>query len=310
MGKKGFGSKADGGMRRKLPKNWQLLVIFALPFLYYVLFHYVPMYGIVIAFEKYSARKGVFGSSWVGFKYFQKFLGDPYFYKLVRNTLMLNLMTLIFGFPMPILFALLLNEMSNERYKRFVQTVSYMPHFISAVVLCGMVVKFCEVKGLINDIVEALGGTRVGFLQDPKYFRTIFVLQHIWKSMGWNAIIYIAALMNVSPELYESADIEGANRLQKIYHITLPCIAPTIITMLILRIGNLMNLGHEYVMLLYNPMLYETADIISTYVYRRGLISGEYSYATAVGLVNSLVSLLLVTSANAISRRLTETSLW
>ncbi|MBR0464180.1 MAG: sugar ABC transporter permease [Clostridia bacterium] len=295
---------------KKIEKNWQLLVILFLPLCYYIIFHYAPMYGVLIAFKKFSARKGILASDWIGLKYFKKFLTDPYFYKLVRNTLMLNLLTLIFGFPAPILFALLLNEIKSNAFKRFVQTASYLPHFISTVVLCGMVVKFCEVKGLINDIFELLGGKRIGFLQDPKYFRTIFVLQHIWKSLGWNAIIYIAALTGIAPELYESAEIEGANRFQKIYYITLPGISPTIIMMLILRIGNLMNLGHEVVMLLYNSMLYETADIISTYVYRRGLVSGEYSYATAVGLVNSIVSLILVTAANAVSRRFSETSLW
>ena len=286
---------------KKIEKNWQLLVILFLPLCYYIIFHYAPMYGVLIAFKKFSARKGILASDWIGLKYFKKFLTDPYFYKLVRNTLMLNLLTLIFGFPAPILFALLLNEIKSNAFKRFVQTASYLPHFIS---------KFCEVKGLINDIFELLGGKRIGFLQDPKYFRTIFVLQHIWKSLGWNAIIYIAALTGIAPELYESAEIEGANRFQKIYYITLPGISPTIIMMLILRIGNLMNLGHEVVMLLYNSMLYETADIISTYVYRRGLVSGEYSYATAVGLVNSIVSLILVTAANAVSRRFSETSLW
>lgn len=291
-------------------RNWQLLVIFSIPLAYYLLFHYGPMYGVVIAFQKFSARKGILGSDWEGLKHFQNFLLDPYFYKLVRNTLALNVLTLLFGFPAPILFALLLNEIRANGYKRFVQTVSYLPHFISSVVLCGMIVKFCEIKGLINDIVELFGAERIGFLQDPRYFRTIFVLQHIWKSLGWNAIIYIAALTGISPDLYECADLEGANRLQKILHITLPGISPTIIIMLILRIGNLMSLGHETVLLLYNPLLYETADIISTYVYRRGLVSGEYSYATAVGLVNALVSLVLITSANSISRHVTETSLW
>ena len=298
------------GLKAQFRRNWQLLVIFAIPLAYYLLFHYGAMYGVIIAFEKFSARRGIMGSDWVGLKHFQTFLTDPYFYKLVRNTIMLNALTLLFGFPAPILFALLLNEIRANGYKRFVQTVSYLPHFISSVVLCGMIVKFCEIKGLINDIVELFGAERIGFLQDPRYFRTIFVLQHIWKSLGWNAIIYIAALTGISPDLYECADLEGANRLQKILHITLPGISPTIIIMLILRIGNLMSLGHETVLLLYNPLLYETADIISTYVYRRGLVSGEYSYATAVGLVNALVSLVLITSANSISRRVTETSLW
>ena len=296
--------------RRAIQKNRQLLIIFLIPLLYYIIFHYLPMYGIIIAFQKFSARKGILGSAWVGFRYFEKFITDPYFYKLVRNTIVLNVLTLLFGFPLPIIFALMLNEVKNTAYKRVVQSVSYLPHFISAVVLCGMVVKFCEIKGLLNDIVAFTGNDRIGFLQDPKYFRTIFVLQHIWSTLGWSSIIYIAALTNIDPALYESASIEGANRFQKMVHISLPGILPTIMMLLILRIGNLMTLGHEKIMLLYNPLLYETADVISTYVYRRGLVSGEYSYATAVGMVNSIVALFIVISANSLSRRLTENSLW
>ena len=217
-------------------RNWQLLVID----IRIGVLSAVPLWPDVWCGDRvseFSARKGILGSDWEGLKHFQNFLLDPYFYKLVRNTLALNVLTLLFGFPAPILFALLLNEIRANGYKRFVQTVSYLPHFISSVVLCGMIVKFCEIKGLINDIVELFGAERIGFLQDPRYFRTIFVLQHIWKSLGWNAIIYIAALTGISPDLYECADLEGANRLQKILHITLPGISPTIIIMLILRIG-------------------------------------------------------------------------
>lgn len=291
-------------------RYWQLYAMFLLPLAYYLLFHYGPLYGVLIAFKNFNARSGIWNSDWVGFKYFTLFLKDPYFYKLIRNTLLINIYTLAVGFTLPIVFALLLNEIQHTPYKRLVQTISYFPHFISTVVIAGMIVSFLARGGIVNDMIVRLGGQRIGFLQRPEYFRTIYVGSGVWQNLGWSAIIYIAALANVDVELYDSAYIEGVNRFQKIWHITVPQIMPTIMIMFIMRIGNLMNLGYEKILLLYSGATFETADVISTYVYRRGLIGADFSYATAVGLFQSVVALILLTSANYFSRKLNQTSLW
>lgn len=292
-------------------RDWQLYFMLLLPIAYYILFKYMPMYGTLIAFKKFSAKKGILGSTWVGFKNFEKFLSDPYFYKLVRNTLLINLNNLLFAFISSIIFALLLNEMKHKLYRKVVQTVSYLPHFISTVVVCGLVTNFTRTNGgIINDLIAMLGGERISFLNRAEYFRPIYVISEIWQHMGWDAIIYIAALLSIEPQLYEAASIEGANRFQKMLYVTLPGIAPTITIMLIMRIGHLMSLGYEKVLLLYSGATYETADIISTYVYRRGLLTADFSYGTAIDLFQTVISLILVTSTNWLGKKIGGAGLW
>lgn len=294
-----------------LKRDWQLYLMLLLPIVYYFLFKYMPMYGTLIAFKKYSAKKGIWGSQWVGFINFQKFLTDPYFYKLVRNTLLINIYNLLFAFTSSIIFALLLNEMRHRWYKKLVQTISYLPHFISTVVVCGLITNFLRTNGgVINDFISLLGGSRVSFLTKAEYFRTIYVISEIWQHMGWDAIIYIAALTAIDSQLYEAASIEGANRFQQMLHVTLPGIAPTVTIMLIMRVGNLMHLGYEKILLLYSGATYETADVISTYVYRRGLLTADFSYGTAIDLFQTFIALILVLSTNALGKRISDTSLW
>lgn len=289
--------------------KWMYILI-ALPILYYAVFCYAPMYGILIAFKDYKIAKGVFGSPWVGTKWFAKFITDPYFWKLVRNTLLLNIYGLLWGFPIPIVLAVMLNEVRHSKYKRVIQTLSYLPHFISTVVVCGMVVNFLSLDGIVNQFLTFLGHEKIQFLMLPEWFRTIFTATGIWQSCGWNSIVYLAALMAVDQELVEAAEIDGANRFQRIIHVSLPCITPTISIMLIMQLGKLMTLGYEKILLLYNGSTYETADVISTYVYRRGIINADYSYSTAVGLFQTFVSLILLVSSNKVSKKLSETSLW
>lgn len=287
-----------------------LYALLLIPLIYYFCFHYMPLYGVLIAFKDYNIGKGVWGSPWVGGKWFGKFLTDPYFWKLVRNTLLLNIYGLLWGFPIPIILAIMLNEVSHARYKRLIQTVSYLPHFISTVVVCGMVVNFLSLDGVINQFVSALGLNKVQFLMDPKYFRTIFTASGIWQTCGWTSIIYLASLTSVDQEILEAAMIDGANRWQRIRNVTLPSITPTISIMLIMQLGKLMTLGYEKILLLYNGSTYETADIISTYVYRRGILNNDFSYATAVGLFQSVVGVLLLVISNKVSKKLSDTSLW
>lgn len=285
-------------------------MIFFLPFCYYVLFHYWPIYGIIIAFKDYNIVKGITASPWVGFDHFNKFLIDPYFWKLVRNTLLINVYELFWAFPAPIILALLLNELKSQRLKKFAQSVSYLPHFISTVVVCGMLVNFLTTDGLVNQIIVWFGGTPIHFLMKPEWFRTIFISSGIWQSIGWGSIIYLAALTSVDEELYDAANIDGANRWKQLLNVTLPGIAPTISIMLILNVGRLMAIGYEKIILLYNGSTYETADVISTYVYRRGLLGSDFSYATAVELFQAVVGLILLVSANRLSKKISETGLW
>lgn len=260
-------------------KLWQhrhLYLMLIIPVLFYVLFCYWPMYGVQIAFKKYNVRMGIEGSPWVGFKYFEKYLTDPYFWKIVRNTLLLNIYSLVFSFPAPIILALMLNELRSSVYKKAVQTVSYLPHFISTVVVCGMVVNFLSNSGPINDVIESLGGERIQFMMEAKYFRTIYIASGIWQNIGWNSIIYFAAISAVDPSLYEAALMDGAGRFKQVIHVTIPAIMPTITIMLIMAIGSLLSVGYEKIILLYNGSTYETADVISTYVYRKGIQGADY----------------------------------
>lgn len=288
-----------------------LLVLFFPCLLYFVLFVYRPMWGVLIAFKNYKDMLGFSGSAWVGLKYFRLFLESPDAYKIIRNTFLLGLYGLLWGFPFPILFALVLNDVQNAVVRKFVQTVSYLPYFISQVVVVGMVLSFLSpTSGVVNDAIRALGGKPVVFMSDSSWFRTIYIASDIWQHMGWTAIIYIAALANIDVQLYDAARIDGCSRLRIIRHVDLPGIAPTIIVMFLLNTGRMLNVGFEKVLLMYNPAIYETADIVSTYVYRQGLGFGNYSYATAIDLFQSGISLVFIVACNALARRYSETSLW
>lgn len=278
--------------------------------IYYILFHYVPMYGAQIAFRDYYVTKGILGSDWVGLKYFEQFFSSYYFGRLVTNTALLSGLNILWGFPAPIILALLLNEVRNQVFKKTVQTITYLPHFISLVVACGIIIDFTKQNGLINDIIVFFGGERILFLQSPEWFRPVYIISGIWQEIGWGSIIYLSAIAGISQELYEAAKIDGANRWQETWHITLPGIMETIVILLILRVGKLMSLGYEKVLLLYNETTYLTADIISTYVYRRGIQNAEYSFASAVDLFNSVINMALLLIVNAISKRVQGSSLF
>jgi putative aldouronate transport system permease protein len=291
-------------------KDKSLLILMIPATIWYFIFHYLTMAGVLIAFQDFSPTKGIFGSEFVGMKYFIDFFSSNYFYRIFRNTILLNLYGLIWGFPVPILFAILLNEVKNGLFKRAVQTVSYLPHFISIVVICGMLVNMLSVDGVIYNLISYISGSRSPILTNPKWFRTIFVSSGIWQSFGWGSIIYLAAMASINPELYEASYIDGAGRWRRIWNITIPGIQSTIIILLILNIGNLLRSSFEKVYLLYSPATYETADVISTYVYRAGILGAQYSYSTAVDFFNSVVNVLFLVAANYISKRYSETSLW
>lgn len=292
-------------------KKYKHLYIILLPtLLFYLIFCYAPMFGVVIAFQRFSITKGIFNSPWVGFDNFADFLSNYKFWQLLRNTLSINVLNLIFGFPAPIILALLLNEVRCMRFKKAVQTVTYMPHFISVVVVSSMILTFVASDGFINTLRVMFGGERISFMTQPQYFYTIYVTSGIWQNVGWGSIIYIAALSAIDPQLYEAATIDGAGRWKQMFHVTLPGIAPTIIILLILRVGQMLTVGYEKIMLLYNPSIYETADVISTYVYRRGLLEGDYSYSAAVGLFNSVINFALLISCNFFSKKISGSGLW
>ncbi|OCT14847.1 sugar ABC transporter permease [Paenibacillus pectinilyticus] len=277
---------------------------------YYVIFHYAPMYGALIAFKEYSPMKGILGSEWVGFAHFKDFFGSYYFWRILKNTVVISLYSLIFEFPAPIILALLINEVRSKMFKRVAQTITYMPYFISLVVICGIITDFTNADGIINRLFMLVGYDGQAMLQKPELFRSIYILSEIWQRIGWESIIYIAALMSIDQEQYEAARMDGASRWKQILHITLPGIMPTITIMFILRMGNLLNVGFEKIILLYNPVTYDTADVISSFVYRKGLLEFGWSYSSAVGLFNSVINLVLLVSANYISRKVNKSSLW
>ena len=302
------------GNRAKLihmARQWQLYAFLLIPVALVIIFNYVPMYGITLAFKDYKIKQGILGSPWAGGKYFDQFFSSPNFSLTLKNTLILSLYSLAAGFPMPILLALCLNEVKQQWFKKLVQMVSYAPYFISTVVMVGMLIQLMNVRtGFVNKLISAVGGTPVDFMAVPGLFRTIYVWSGIWQSMGYSAIIYIAALSNADPSLYEAAIIDGANRLQKIVHIDIPTIVPTITLLLIMSLGNVMSVGAEKVYLMQNNLNLLTSEIISTYVYKIGLISGQFSLSTAVGVFNSVVNFILIVIVNAIAKRVGETSLW
>lgn len=296
---------------KNVRRDKYLLLLVALPVAYYIIFHFVPLYGLQIAFKRYSPGKGIWGSPWVGLKWFDQFFGSVFAWRLIRNVLLLNAYNLIFGFPLPILFAFLLNEVKNERFKKIVQTISYMPHFVSVVVIVGMVFTFLSVNdGIVNTFLNLLGIESINFMSEPRWFRTVYIASGVWQSFGWSSIIYLAALSGIDVAQYEAARIDGANRLGQAVHITLPGILPTIIILLILQVGRMMSVGYEKIILMYNTATYEVADVISTYVYRNGILGGDFSFGTAVDFFNNIVNFVLLLSINWVSKKVSNISLW
>lgn len=292
-------------------KKNKYLFLLAIPtIICLALFYYLPMYGLIIAFKDYKPFIGILDSKWVGFDQFHRFFTYRFFWRILKNTVLLSVYSLVWGFPAPIILALVLNEVTNTKFKKFVQTISYMPHFYSTVVVVGLLTMFLAPTGGLITRFLALFGVNHNFLVDSAWFRTLYIASTIWQSTGWGTIIYLAALTNVDPQLYEAATVDGAGRMRCLWNITLPSIAPTIITLLIMNVGSMINVGFERAFLLQNPASYETSEIIATYVYKAGIQQNSFSYGSAVGLFNSAVSLVLIVAANAISRRLSETSLW
>ena len=282
-----------------------------LPFAYLVIFHYVPMAGIVLAFQDYKMGRGVFGSDWVGFRWFIEFFESFYFWRLMRNTLLLSFYTIVFGFPVPIIFALMLNEMRVLPLKRMVQTVSYLPHFISLVIVVGMLVTFLSPNnGIVNIIIKWGGGEPINFLGLQSWFRPLYIGSGIWQSFGFGSIIYLAAIAGISQELYDAAEVDGASRIQRIRFVTIPGMASTIVILFILNVGHALSVNWERVLLMYTPATYEVADVIDTYVYRRGIIDSKYGFASAVGLFKNVINLGFLVVFNRLARRFTDTSLW
>lgn len=295
---------------RELARNRSVYLMLAPVLAYFLVFQYVPMIGAVIAFKDFNPATGIQGSPWVGLDWFRQFFDSLFVGRVIANTILINVYDVLLGFPAPIVLALLLNELTGTRFRQFVQTVTYLPHFISVVVVSGMLLDFLARDGVVGQIVASLGGTPQAVMSDPDWFRTVYVGSEIWQSVGWGSIIYLAALAGINPTLYEAARIDGANRWQRLRHITLPGLLPIIATLLVLRLGQLMTVGFEKIILLYNPATYETADVISTYVYRHGILDANYSYAAAVGLFNSAVAMVLLVVANKLSRRWSGTSIW
>lgn len=296
---------------RSMARNWNLYLLLVPVLAYFIIFHYAPMYGVQIAFRRYSIRKGIMGSQWVGMAHFNRFFQSYYFERLLVNTLTISLYNLALGFPLPILLALLLNEVTSKRYKKLVQTITYAPHFLSAVVLVSIInAMFSTSTGIINNLIVLMGGEKVAFTTEPKIFKSLYVLSGVWQNMGWNSIIYMAALSGIDPTLYEAGRVDGASRWQMLWRITLPCLAPTICIMLILQCGRLMSLGYEKIYLMQNDLNIAASEVISTYVYKSGLINAEYSFSTAVGLFNSVINCILLFTVNFITGKLSDTRIF
>ena len=295
---------------RQLYRNRWLYGMLLLPVLYFIIFKFGPIYGLQIAFRNFRVRKGIWGSDWVGLKYFQQYMADPEFWKLVRNTIFLGIGQVCFVFPWPIIFALLLNEVKSKTAQRFIQNISYLPHFISVVVVASMLTTFLAKDGIINQLIVLLGGEAHIFMQDPAWFRPLYWMSNLWQELGWSAIIYYAALTGVDSNLYEAAVIDGANRWQQTIHVTLPAIKPTISIMLIMAVGGIMNSNTDLILLLYTSATYETADVIGTYIYRVGIQGGKFSQTAAIGLFATIINFFLVFAANQLSNKISGTGLW
>ncbi len=291
--------------------RYKTVYIMAIPvILFYIIFSYWPMYGITIAFKDFSPKLGILGSHWIGFEHFKNFLTSYEFKRVFTNTLLLSAYDILWGFPAPILLALMLNEIKGKLFKKSVQTITYLPHFVSTVVICGIIVNFTASDGFINQLLAPLGLVAENFLTRPEYFRTIYISSGIWQNIGFDSIIYLAAISSINPAMYEAAIMDGAGRLRQIWNVTLPSIMTTIVILFILRVGSLMNIGFEKVLLLYNPLIYDTADIISTYVYRKGLVEYNFSFSTAIGLFNSVINFTLLFISNKLSNKIAGSGLW
>lgn len=293
-----------------IKKNWDLYLLISPVVAYFIIFHYVPMYGIQIAFKDYLATKGIWGSEWVAGKHFARFFDSYYFWRLIKNTLGIGVYTLLVAFPVPILIALMLNEVRFSKFKKTVQTVIYAPHFLSTVVVVGMLVLFLKPDGLVNQVVSLVGGKPIDFLSEPSWFKTLYVFSDVWQTMGWSSIIYLAALTAVDHQLHESAMIDGASRLRRIWHINIPSILPTIVILFILNAGSIMAVGFEKIFLMQNTLNMVSSDVISTFVYRSGILEAQYSFSAAVGLFNSLINFIMLVMVNYFAKKINETSLW
>lgn len=290
--------------------NWSVYLM-ALPvLLYFIIFNYIPMGGVIMAFQDFSIKKGIMGSNWAGFDQFVRFFSSPYCGRLIVNTLLISFYGLIFSFPLPIVFALCLNEVKNRHFKKITQTVSYLPYFISVVVVVSILNDFCKANGILTRLAESFGYQGGALISAPEWFRTLYIGSNMWQHLGYNSIIFISALAAIDPELYDAAKIDGAGRWKQTLYITLPSLVPTIVILFILRIGQIMNVGYEKIILMYSPATYETADVIASYVYRVGLTSADYSYSTAINLFNSVINFMVLFAANHISKRVSDTSLW
>ncbi|MGE7924871.1 ABC transporter permease [Viridibacillus arvi] len=296
--------------KKSFKKNWELYLLLTPVILYFVVFHYFPLYGLQIAFKDFIATKGITGSPWVGFKHFERFFDSYYFWRLIKNTIGIGVFTLLVSFPVPIILALMLNEVKSLRYKKFVQTVIYAPHFLSTVVVVGMLLLFLKSDGLVNQVIMLFGGNSIDFITEPGWFKTLFVFSDVWQTMGWSSIIYIAALAAVDPAQHEAAMIDGASKFQRIIHINIPAIMPTIVILFILNAGSVMAVGFEKVFLMQNDLNMSTSDVISTFVYRSGILEAQYSFSAAVGLFNSLINFIMLIMVNQIAKKVSETSLW
>lgn len=301
-----FGTRLKADIRR----HYRVYLLMMPVLVYYIIFYYKPMYGALIAFKDYDPVLGVMKSPWVGLEHFKRFFASPDCYRVIKNTLIISINSIIWGFPAPIILAILMNEVKNKRFQSVAQTVSYMPHFISMVVVCGLIKTFVSSGGVILQIYTMLGGKNVGMLNRSEMFVPIYILSNIWQGCGWDSIIYLAAISGISMDLYEAATIDGAGRWKKMIHVTLPGIMPTVVTMLILKLGSIMSVGYEKIILLYNPLIYETSDVIGSFTYRIGIGGQQWSYSSALGLFNSVINMIIVILANRVSAKITETSLW
>lgn len=308
------GPSRNSLLMRNIKRDKYLMLMFLPLLIYYIVFCYLPMTGLVMAFQNFKIGKGMAGiytGDWVGLKWFNQFFHSVFAWRLVRNTFLLSFYSLVFGFPIPILFAVCITQMRSKRFKKTAQVVTYLPYFISTVVVVGMMTNFLSPSnGIINQFIVKLGGKQINFMNDPSWFRALYVISGSWQTFGFNSVIFVAAIMGISPELYEAMIVDGATRRQQVWHLVLPMISSTVILLLIMSLGNILTVGFEKVYLMYNPAVYETGDVIATYVYRQGIESKNFSYATAVGLFNSVIGFVLVCLSNGLSRRITGSSLW
>jgi len=311
-GERGLSQKEGVGdiLKKDMKRNWSLYLMILPVLAFYLVFMYKPMYGAIIAFKRFSPGLGIWGSPWVGLENFEYFFSNPDFVRTLVNTLKISLSLIIFGFPAPIILTIMFNEIRNHRFKRVAQSVSYMPHFISLVVICGLIKTFVADGSIIQQMVEFFDGKEGSLLNRAEAFLPIYVISNIWQNIGWDSIIYLAAISGIDQQLYEAAQVDGAGKWKQMIHVTLPGLRPTIIIMLILSIGNILSVGYEKIILLYNPLIYETSDVISSYVYRMGFESRDWSYSTAVGLFNSVINFIIIIAANTVSKKIGETSLW